>query len=196
MQWHCRWLSSAVDLAPWEGRPFSASVMDGPRPRDHRDNHERVVGREEQGPPQPDGMARRLADAILRFDIFPPAMLASVLRRTPIEIGDTVGLRYHFVLGLDLFFAARVIDRFEKTDENRWCSGFTYRTLQGHPECGEETFSVEKDLATGNVTAALRSWSRPGLWIATLMHPLVRRLQLRAAAAALDHLQKLASRAP
>ena len=72
--------------------------------------------------------------------------------------------------------------------------GFKYRTLAGHPECGEETFVVEKDLATGNVTAALRSWSRPGTWIATLMYPVVRHLQLWAGRAALDHLQKIANR--
>ena len=49
-----------------------------------------------------------------------------------------------FVAGVDLFFAARVTDRFEDVANNQWRCGFTYRTLQGHPECGEETFIVEK----------------------------------------------------
>lgn len=193
MDWQCRCLSVEPSLAHWEQRPFSADVEKGPRPQDNQDNHERVVGWEAAGMPTANGIARRVADAILRFDVFPPDMLTGVLRRTPIEVGDTVGLRYFFMPGLALFFAARVIDRFEKVKNNQWRCGFTYRTLQGHPECGEEVFVVEKDLTTGRVTAALRSWSRPGLWIAALAYPVVRRLQLRAGRAALDHLERVAN---
>jgi hypothetical protein len=190
MNWLC--FNASADLARWEVRPFGATVELGPRPGDKRDNHERMVATEAPGQPEPNGPARRLADAILRFDIFPPRWLSSTLRRTPIEIGDTVGLRYRFLPGLHLFFAARVIDRFENADARQWRSGFTYRTLEGHPACGEETFIVEKDLATGNITAALRSWSRPGIWIAKLTYPIMRSLQLRAGRAALDHLELLA----
>jgi uncharacterized protein (UPF0548 family) len=101
-------------------------------------------------------------------------------------------LRYFLAPGLHVFFAARVMDRFEETTANQWRCGFTYRTLQGHPACGEETFVVEKELGTGLVTVALRSWSRPGIWIARLTYPVMRLLQIRAARAALDHLENLA----
>ena len=107
MQWLFRW--SDPDLSTWEQRPFSADSESGPRPNDNRDNHERMVACEEPGPPR--AIARRLADAILRYDVFPSSMVIGVLRRTPVEIGDTVGVRFHFVPGLDLFFAARVTDR-------------------------------------------------------------------------------------
>jgi hypothetical protein len=183
----------ARPLDRWESRSFSADVEKGPRPGDRRDNHERVIGCESPGLPEANGIARRTADAILRFAVFPPAMLTGVLRRTPVEVGDTIGLRYFFVPGIDLFFAARVIDRFEGATDTLWRCGFTYRTLVGHPACGEETFIVEKDLVTGKVTAALRSWSRPGIWIATLTYPIMRRLQLRAGRAALDHLERIAN---
>jgi hypothetical protein len=192
MDWLCRWITAEADLARWENQPFSVDVEMGPRTHDKQDRHERVVGWEAAGMPEAGGIARRVADAILRFDVFPPTLLKPVLRRTPIENGDTVGLRYHFVPGIDLFFAARVIDRFEDVVNNQWRCGFTYRTLQGHPECGEETFVVEKDLTSGQVTAALRSWSRPGLWIAKLTYPIVRQLQLHAGRSALDHLEQLA----
>src|SRR5258708_2825074 len=125
MDWLGRWMTA--DLARWESKAFSLDVDKGPRPTDHRDNHERVVGWEAAGLPEPRGVARRIADAVLRFDVFPPTMLTKVLRQTPIEVGDTVGLRYYFVPGLHLFFAARVIDRFEKVIDDRWHSGFTYR---------------------------------------------------------------------
>lgn len=188
------WFHANADLARWEVRPFSASVELSPRPRDKRDNHQRAVAIESPGLPEIDGPARRLADAILRFDVFPSTLLTSVKRRPLVEVGDTIGLRYPFMPGLQLFFAARVIDRFEIVDDRQWRAGFTYRTLEGHPACGEETFSVEKDLATGQITAALRSWSRPGTWLATLTYPLMRTLQVRAARAALDHLQQIANR--
>ena len=118
MDWLPRWKQD--DLTPWEQRPFSIGVEAGPRPEDNRDNHERVVGHEAPGPPLPDGIARRLADAILRFDVFPKSMLTGVLRRQPIEAGDTIALRYRFMPGLDVFFAARVFDRFEETTATQW----------------------------------------------------------------------------
>lgn len=190
MNWLPRWKQH--DLKLWESRPLSAGVEAGPRGNDNRDNHERVVGHETPGPPEDHGIARRLLGAILRFDVFPPRMLTGVLRRSPIECGDTVAIRYRFLLGLDLFFAARVIERFEETTATHWRAGFTYRTIDGHPECGEETFVVEKELTTGAVTVALRSWSRPGSFLAWLLYPMVRRWQLHAGRAALDHLQGMA----
>src|SRR5271166_1936298 len=99
MDWQIRWITSDVDLARWQQRPFSVGVELGPRPQDNRDNHERMVACEEPGPPQ--AVARRLADAILCFDIFPPNWASGVLARAPVQVGDTVGLRYHFVPGLD-----------------------------------------------------------------------------------------------
>ena len=162
MQWLIGRLASNVDLGSWQQRPFTPGVELGPRPRDKRDAHERVVAHEPPGPPQ--AIARRLADAILRFDVFPPTLATGILTRSPVGIGDVVGLRYHFVPGLHLVFAARVYDCFEEEVDGQWRCGFRYRTLVGHPACGEETFIVEKNLTTGAITVALRSWSRPGTW--------------------------------
>ena len=192
MDWLIRGIRGDATLTRWENKPFSAGVEDGPRPRDKVDNHERVVGFEAPGPPAPEGFARLLGDAILRFDVFPSHLLKSVTRRRPVEVGDTVGLCYPFVPGVQLFFAARVFDRFEETTDTLWRCGFRYRTLEGHPACGEETFIVEKELLTGKVTVALRSWSRPGLLIARLTYPVMRAHQLKAARSALDHLEQLA----
>jgi hypothetical protein len=184
--------SGSTDLTPWEGRPFSPGVEAGPGERDNRDNHERIVAWESAGMPEELGVCRRLADAILRFDVFPPEMVTPVIRRSPVQVGDPVGVRYHFAPGLDFFFASRVIERFDRVEDGWWRAGFVYRTLAGHPELGEEVFCVEKNLATGEVRVALRSWSRPGTRLAWLGYPLVRRLQLRAGRAALDHLESLA----
>jgi uncharacterized protein (UPF0548 family) len=110
----------------------------------------------------------------LRYEVFPSRLVSGVLP------------------GLDLFFAARVTACFDHADGGWWRTGFTYRTLVGHPELGEETFSAEKDLESGRVQVTLRALSRPGTALARLFAPIVRRLQLHASARALDHLERLA----
>lgn len=179
-------------LTRWEARPFWPAIAEGPSAGDARDRFRREVATEAPGPPEPHGPFRRVAEAILRYDVFPPAVIRPVLRRSPLEVGHTVGILYRAMGPVKLFFAARVVDRFDRVEGGVARAGFTYRTLIGHPELGEETFSVEKDLATGVVTVALESWSRPGTRLARLGKPLVRRLQVRANNAALDHLAGVA----
>jgi hypothetical protein len=147
-----------------------------------------VVAVEAPGPPEASGPYRELARAILRYQIFPPRLVTGILRRMPVEPGDTVGTCYHLARGVDLFFGSRVVECFDGPAGALWRTGFTYRTLVGHPVLGEETFSVEKDLATGRVEVALRSWSRPGILVARLLPPVVRLFQKHAVRAALDHL--------
>lgn len=183
-------------LENWERRPFAKDVERGPRPHDNRDLYERSVAKEAPGVPEALGPHRRLAAAILRYDIFPPALVSGVLRRAPVQNDDTVGILYQAAGLVKLFFAARVIDCFdgELTEPSGavWRTGFTYRTLEGHPELGEETFAVEKNLSTGAVRVFLSSWSRPGTLLAHAFAPVVRQLQVHASHAALSHLATLA----
>ena len=179
-------------LAAWASRPFAPTTERGPGPNDARDSYERVIGNEAPGSPEADGLHRRAGTAILAYDIFPPSVGRGVVVREPLEVGDTVGLRYRIVLGLEMFFASRVVARFDEQRGQTWHTGFTYRTLAGHPELGEETFSVEKNLSTGEVLVALRSWSRPGIWLTKLGAPVARRTQVRSTRAALEHLQQRA----
>jgi uncharacterized protein (UPF0548 family) len=179
-------------LDEWEKRPFWPDVENGPGPGDRRDAYEREVCVEAPGAPEPDGVLRRAAAAILRYDIFPPRLVRPVLRRAPVQVGDTVGICFHMAPGIDVFFAARVTACFDEEKGGVWQTGFTYRTLIGHPEYGEETFSVEKDVASGRVIVALRSWSRPGTLLALMLPPWVRRQQVRASGAAMAHLAETA----
>ena len=133
-------------------------------------------------------------DAIRAYSIFPPSLVAGVTRG-PIQLGDTVGIHYLGFPLVRLFFAARVVDVFDgRGDDGWWRAGFRYRTLVGHPELGEETFSVEKELATGRLRVALRSWSRPGTCLARAFAPIVRRAQVHASHRALDHLAAIGAR--
>jgi uncharacterized protein (UPF0548 family) len=54
--------------------------------------------------------------------------------------------------------------------------GFTYGTLPGHAERGEETFLIERQ-TDGTVTATVRVDARPATLPARLAAPIVRRLQ-------------------
>src|SRR5262245_12655194 len=190
-----KWFRMRPQLAVWEEQSFSPGVEEGPRAHDYRDRHERVVAVERPGAPEPDGPFERVAREILGFRIFPPRLVTPVMRREPVEVGDTVGVCYHLFWGVDLFFAARVTGRLDETTEGIRRVGFSYRTLRGHPETGDETFCVEKDLESGRVTAALRSWSRPALLLTRLFAPLTRRFQLHAGRSGVEHLAQVAARA-
>ncbi len=180
----------APELARWEARAFNVTAGDTGK---HRDNHERDVAREPPGAPVAGGPHRKAAEAILRYDIFPPSTIRPVIRRAPIVVGDTVGALYVGFRVVKILFASRVIDAFDGERDGWWHTGFTYRTLAHHPELGEETFSVEKELATGRVRVALRSWSRPGTLLARTFAPLLRGIQLRAGRAALGHLEAISA---
>ncbi len=55
--------------------------------------------------------------------------------------------------------------------------GFAYGTLTGHPESGEELFSVRYDRATDTVHAEVAAFSRPATWWSRLGGPVTRLLQ-------------------
>lgn len=52
--------------------------------------------------------------------------------------------------------------------------GFAYGTLPGHPESGEELFSVRYDPTSDAVFAAATAFSRPALWWSRLGAPVSR----------------------
>src|SRR5688572_9241890 len=100
----CRFLGRRPDLAALTPLPLTPGVEAGPRPGDRRDRYERVVAREAPGDPEPGGPFERVLAAILRYEVFPPSWVSGVLARSPVEAGDTYGICYHFLPGVDLFF--------------------------------------------------------------------------------------------
>jgi len=182
-------------LEDWERRGFSPGSERGPTDRDVRAAYRRPVGKERPGQPQSDGSHLRVAAAIMRYEVFPRRFVEPLVRR-PIEEGDTVGARYLLPFGFSLFFASRAVACFDGEEGGVWRTGFTYRTLAGHPELGEETFCVEKDVVSGEVQVVLQSWSRPGLWIVQVGSALARRLQRVVNEGALERLAAVASGRP
>ncbi len=185
-------LGQRPDLSIWEKRDFSPGVQAGAQVSDNRDHHSLLAGIESPGSPDANGPFRRVATSISKYQIFPPRLVEPVLRKTPISLGDTVGLSYRWFPGVQLFMACRVIDVFDGPNNDTWRAGFTYRTLEGHVALGEETFLVEKELTSGKVRVSLKSWSRPSHWLMRIGYPYGRWCQLQAGRAAVAHLQKIA----
>src|SRR4051794_8901616 len=100
------------------------------------------------------GALERAGDALHRWQMHSDAGLI-VAADGPAQTGRTV------VLGLgrplSLVLPCRVVWAIE--EEHR--RGFAYGTLPGHPECGEESFVVERD-AEGEIWLEVTAFSKPG----------------------------------
>lgn len=188
------WLGDVAEPAAWRERAFGpqVSVSDTGFAEDR---HERELPSEPPGPPLPDGPFRAAARLALSYRAFPPSELQSQREHpdAPVTVGETVPARYRMFPGIHIVFAARVVAVFDGADEREHRAGFTYRTLAGHPECGEETFAVRKELATGRVFATIVARSRPGTALVRWLRGLARRRQLRAGRAAVENLRRHAT---
>ena len=72
--------------------------------------------------------------------------------------------------------------------------GFAYGTLPGHPECGEEAFTVDRD-EHDRATFSIVAFSRPADLPAKLGRPVARSIQVRVTHAYLDALRRFAATA-
>ncbi len=82
----CRFLGQRPRLEDLERQPLSPGVEQGPRPGDRRDSYERVVATEASGVPDPGGPFEALAQAIGGYHIFPPWIVAGLLKREPAKL--------------------------------------------------------------------------------------------------------------
>ena len=92
MQWILKVFGQKPRLQDWENRAASLKVEEGPRLKDNRDCFEREVAKEALGLPEQGGPHQRVAKSIMAYEIFPPEVVSPVLHRSPIQVGDTVGI--------------------------------------------------------------------------------------------------------
>ncbi|MBK8099300.1 MAG: YndJ family transporter [Planctomycetes bacterium] len=185
------WLGDRPRDGVWDGRAFGPDVTPGTAGV-ATDRHELELPTEAPGPPLANGPFRRAATAALCYRSFPLNMLVGLREPGPVHVGETVRARYRLLSFLQIVFAARVIDVFDSERDGVHRTGFTYRTLVGHPECGVETFAIEKELTTGKVRAVLFAHSRCATTLSRLLRPMCRRLQLAAGRAAVANLRTIA----
>ncbi len=93
----------------------------------------------------------------------------------PVEVGQTVAVMAHSA-GLWWLNACRLISVAFEADQ----FAFTYGTLPGHAESGEERFRVERDQGDG-VWYDILAFSRPRHILARLGRPWTRKVQKRFA---------------
>ncbi|MFF3766501.1 DUF1990 family protein [Streptomyces sp. NPDC001922] len=151
--------------------PEHGATLDGPFPSGYSRLHHRVrlgEGRElfeRAGAHVLDWAAQRGSG----FSVYPG---------DPAAPGETVLITIR-VPGLR--FPRRVIPcRVVWTLHEERRAGFAYGTLSGHPECGEESFTVTLDADDG-VWFEVAAFSRPGTWYTRWGGPLTRLVQHAAA---------------
>jgi uncharacterized protein (UPF0548 family) len=113
----------------------------------------------------------------------------------PLAVGTVVATRTR-LCGLWWLNACRVVaveDGAAEEDGGRRF-GFTYATLEGHVERGEERFRVDLD-TDGAVWYDLAAVSRPACWLTRFAYPWMRRLQRRFALDSLAVMARAAAEA-
>lgn len=114
--------------------------------------------------------------ALREWKMFPAAWTHIVPHRPPIEVGQAVAVVAR-VFGLWWLNACRIVAVIDERQSHRRF-GFTYSTLPGHVEMGEETFVIEWD-GNDDVWYEIHAISRPNYWAVKLAYPLARWMQHR-----------------
>ena len=138
----------------------------GSVPRAYRHDHHSITL-----PARPDAFARAV-DGLTQWQAH-RAIGATVTPDLPPERGATVIVTLD-VGPLAVIAPCRIVDVTDEDDEY----GFTYGTLPGHPEEGEEAFVVRR--AGSRVTFEVTAFSRPTTALARLGGPVTRAVQQRA----------------
>lgn len=119
---------------------------------------------EPPGPPVPGGSWESAREVLLNYTFPPPDLITGIFVPEQPLAERVMLLRGRFLF-FTFWFGVRVGG---VTDEQRptpdgpeqvW--GYNYRTLEGHFEKGEITFTVHKNLQTGRVQFRVKAYSQP-----------------------------------
>jgi uncharacterized protein (UPF0548 family) len=134
-----------------------------------------------------EGAFRVLEKQLLTYRIFPPRLMRAEVCSDDGRIHEGTTIVQHVALGpLRLEAAVRVVRVWRNRDGDAEEIGFTYATLQGHPERGISTFRIRRS-DQGHITFLIDARSRPGSLLTRLTRPFARRFQRQATEAALAH---------
>ena len=176
---------SPIACETWTDAPIS-SPASGP-PNATEDHYRAVVS------VPADMTARatfdRVRERLFAYDVFPSWLIG--YRMCPSgPIAPDVTIVQRILLGLfTLEMAVRVIDAWHQEDGDNLDAGFTYATVQGHPERGIATFRVRLD-ADRQVEVLIDALSSPGLLLTRIGRPFARLFQRTLTKAALRRLAR------
>lgn len=176
---------------------FDAARRDGGWNVDH---HTRPIGREQPGPPVEGGLFDTARNVLVDYEFADPRRIRAVYDPAAPFCGRDMLLIGRFLL-LRFRMGVRVggvVDH-EVTEDGRdvHLFGWHYRTLAGHLEQGQMDYRLCKDLATGDVEASIRAYSRHSPDTHALLRlgfaVVGRRLQLEFYGSSLRRLDRLAN---
>lgn len=116
--------------------------------------------------------------AVEAWAIFPVEMASMVGLSDRIETGTVVAVVCPS-LGTWATCPARILSTEDSLAAGVHRFGFTYGTLPGHIECGEELFCVEWNTATDEVSYRIEAVSRPMHILCWLAYPYTRMMQAK-----------------
>ena len=109
---------------------------------------------------------------------FMPASMVEIKNSGPIELGRVVGVLFKAIV-IWSFNPARILEIHDSKDDEKSTFGFTYGTVRGHVEQGEERFLLAWDHETDTVAYELEAVSKPMHLLAWLVYPYARMMQAR-----------------
>lgn len=162
------------------------------RATDRSDGTEGVLDhyvREVTGPAASDSASlfAQLEERLLRYDIFPPVLMRAEVCSEDGKLREGTTIVQRVAVGpFTLEAAVRVVEVWHVQDAHRTETGFTYVTLEGHPERGASSFRLSRS-SGGPIVFSIDARSRPGSLLTRVGRPFARRFQRRATDAAMAY---------
>jgi uncharacterized protein (UPF0548 family) len=155
--------SDAEVAALLETARAASPTYDGNHDGFRADTYSGVVGRDWS----------RACDGLRAWAAHAGANLTIAPQNAPLRVGETVIATGPVARPLHAIIPCRISHVVDDPDH----FGFTYVTLPGHPECGEETFMLSRD--GDDVVFTMSSWSRHAELLTKLGAPVSRFVQRR-----------------
>ena len=116
---------------------------------------------------------RQACDALRRWEPFDVGWVQVPWPDTPLEPGRTVVILVR-VFGIWSLNACRIVHVFDQEDGALRRFGFSYGTLPGHAEAGEERFAVHWDRDSDRVSYDILAFFRPHRLVVRVAWPYLR----------------------
>lgn len=128
------------------------------------DDYHTDLPAEPPGPPVPGGSFEAAKQVLLNYSFPPPDLITGIFVPEQPLAERVMLLRAQF-LGFTFWFGVRVggvtDEQQNSPDGPEQVWGYNYRTLEGHFEKGQITFTIHKNLTTGRVRFQVKAYSRP-----------------------------------
>jgi uncharacterized protein (UPF0548 family) len=109
--------------------------------------------------------------ALMSWDVHRRAGLS--VQASSVTVALSAAVRLGYSIGpITLHVPCRVVAVIDEPARQ----GFAYGSLVGHPEAGEERFTIDRD-AAGEVVMRIRAFSRPATWWSRIAAPVAVRIQ-------------------